>query len=87
MAITPAEYETVMAAVTEPNFHDLLELAWETGARVQELRNPSRPRDWLCSGELGPLPFWASRMTSRLRADSESCGLSSESITIPLSEP
>ena len=37
-AITPAEYAVIMEMVKEPSFHDLLELAWETGARVQELR-------------------------------------------------
>jgi integrase len=38
LAISPKDYAEVMAAVTEPNFRTLLELAWETGARVQELR-------------------------------------------------
>jgi integrase len=37
-AVSPAEYWEIMTAVEEPNFRDLLELAWETGARVQELR-------------------------------------------------
>jgi integrase len=36
--LSPAEYATVIKAVTEPRFHDLLEFAWETGARPQELR-------------------------------------------------
>ena len=36
--ISPADYVEVMAKVTEPNFRLLLELAWETGARPQELR-------------------------------------------------
>jgi integrase len=38
LSITPKEYAEVMAKVAEPNFRVLLELAWETGARVQELR-------------------------------------------------
>jgi len=38
LAITPAEYAEVMGVITEANFRTLLELAWETGARVQELR-------------------------------------------------
>jgi integrase len=38
MAISPAEYATIIEAVEEPCFRDLIELAWETGARVQELR-------------------------------------------------
>ncbi len=37
-AISPEEYAKVMAMVDEPKFLDLIELAWETGARVQELR-------------------------------------------------
>jgi integrase len=37
-AVSPTEYRDIMAAVEEPNLRDLLELAWETGARVQELR-------------------------------------------------
>ena len=37
-ALSPAEYAEVMAMVTEPTFRDLLEMAWETGARPQELR-------------------------------------------------
>lgn len=36
--VTPKDYAEVMAAVAEPNFRTLLEVAWETGARVQELR-------------------------------------------------
>jgi integrase len=32
------EYARVIEAVKEPCFRDLLEMAWETGARVQELR-------------------------------------------------
>jgi integrase len=38
LAISSVEYRQIMAAVQETGFHDLLELAWETGARVQELR-------------------------------------------------
>jgi integrase len=38
MAISPTEYVTIMTAIREGAFRDLLELAWETGARVQELR-------------------------------------------------
>jgi integrase len=37
-AVSPDEYREIISAVEEPNFRDLLELAWETGARVQELR-------------------------------------------------
>lgn len=36
--VSPVEYREIMEAVEEPNFRDLLELAWETGARPQELR-------------------------------------------------
>jgi len=38
MAVSPAEYVTVLTAVVEPNFRDLIELSWETGSRPQELR-------------------------------------------------
>jgi integrase len=38
MAVSPAEYARVLEAVEEPRFRDLIETAWETGARVQELR-------------------------------------------------
>ena len=38
MAVSPAEYVTVIDTVGEPCFRDLIELSWETGARVQELR-------------------------------------------------
>jgi integrase len=38
MAVSPAEYARVIGTVKEPCFRDLLELSWETGARVQELR-------------------------------------------------
>jgi integrase len=37
-ALSPAEYAQVIEAVKEPHFRDLLEVAWETGARPQELR-------------------------------------------------
>jgi integrase len=38
MAVSPAEYARVIELVKETCFRDLLELSWETGARVQELR-------------------------------------------------
>lgn len=38
MAVSPAEYRTVLDAIREPNFRDLIELSWETGSRPQELR-------------------------------------------------
>jgi integrase len=38
MAATPEQYAAILAAVVTPSFRDLLELAWETGARLQELR-------------------------------------------------
>jgi integrase len=38
LAVGPEDYAQVMEHVSEPNFRLLLELAWETGARVQELR-------------------------------------------------
>jgi integrase len=38
MAVTPEEYARVIETVEEPRFRDLIELAWETGSRVQELR-------------------------------------------------
>jgi integrase len=38
MAVSPDQYATLLAAVKTPAFRDLLELAWETGARLQELR-------------------------------------------------
>jgi integrase len=37
-AVSPEEYARVLETVEEPRFRDLIELAWETGARVQELR-------------------------------------------------
>jgi integrase len=36
--VTAAEFKKVMAAVTQATLRDLIELAWECGARVQELR-------------------------------------------------
>jgi integrase len=38
MAVSPAEYRKIIAAISSPNFRDLVEMAWETGSRVQELR-------------------------------------------------
>jgi integrase len=38
MAITPAEHARILDAVASPGFRDLLELAWETGLRPQEIR-------------------------------------------------
>ena len=38
MAVSPAEYATVIEAIREPRFRDLVELSWETGSRPQELR-------------------------------------------------
>jgi integrase len=38
MALSPSEYAQVIEVVKEPCFRDLLEVAWETGARPQELR-------------------------------------------------
>lgn len=38
LVISPADYVQIRAAIVEPCFRDLIELAWETGARVQELR-------------------------------------------------
>ena len=37
LAINPAQYAEIMQAASEPNFRTLLEVAWETGARPQEL--------------------------------------------------
>jgi integrase len=36
--VTPEEYAAIMAVVKEPNFRALLEMAWESGMRPQELR-------------------------------------------------
>jgi integrase len=38
MALSPTEYAQVIEAVKEPCSRDLLEVAWESGARPQELR-------------------------------------------------
>jgi integrase len=38
LAIGPADYAEVMAAVKEPNFRQLLAFAWESGVRPQEIR-------------------------------------------------
>lgn len=38
LAVTPEEYARVLETVEEHRFRDLIEMAWETGARVQELR-------------------------------------------------
>jgi len=38
MTVTPEEYARVIETVEEPRFRDLIEMAWETGSRVQELR-------------------------------------------------
>ena len=38
MAVAPVEYAEVMAAIKGAEFRALIEVAWETGARVQELR-------------------------------------------------
>ena len=38
VAISPGEFQMIRAEVLEPTLRDLVELAWETGTRVQELR-------------------------------------------------
>lgn len=38
MAVSPEEYARVIETVEEPRFRDLIEMAWDTGGRVQELR-------------------------------------------------
>lgn len=38
MAVSQAEYDRVIETIKEPCFRDVIELSWETGARVQELR-------------------------------------------------
>lgn len=35
--VTEAEFKAILAATRDPAFRDLLQLAWETGARAQEL--------------------------------------------------
>ena len=42
MAVSPEEYARVVATIKEPRFRELIELSWETGARVQELRKEDR---------------------------------------------
>jgi len=37
-AVSPAEYATIIEAIPDPNFRDLIELNWECGARPQEIR-------------------------------------------------
>jgi site-specific recombinase XerD len=37
LAITPAEFEEILASVKEPNFRDLLRFTWESGVRPQEI--------------------------------------------------
>lgn len=37
-AVQPDEYAEVIETIADPNFRDLVEMAWETGSRVQELR-------------------------------------------------
>jgi integrase len=39
LAISPAQYEEVLAAVREPTFGELLRFAWESGVRPQEIIN------------------------------------------------
>lgn len=38
LTASPADFAEIMSVVSEPHLRDLIELAWETGARVQELR-------------------------------------------------
>lgn len=38
MGVSPAEYERIIETIEKPDFHDLIETAWETGSQVQELR-------------------------------------------------
>ncbi len=38
MAVSPVDHAAILAAIEEPNFRDLVELAWETGSRPVELR-------------------------------------------------
>jgi integrase len=37
-AVQPDEYAEVLGTIADPNFRDLVQTAWETGSRVQELR-------------------------------------------------
>ena len=36
VAVSPAEYQKIIAAIQSPHFRDLIELTWECGARPQE---------------------------------------------------
>lgn len=38
LAVTPADYERVIAHVADPEFRDLIRFAWESGVRPQEIR-------------------------------------------------
>ncbi len=38
MAVSPGECAVVLQAVEEPGFRDLIQMAWETGARMQKFR-------------------------------------------------
>jgi integrase len=38
LAVTPADHAAIVAAIASPQFRDLVELAWETGCRPQEIR-------------------------------------------------
>lgn len=37
LAVSPADFTEIMSAIEEPNFRQLLEFAWETGVRPQEV--------------------------------------------------
>lgn len=37
LAVSPADFEAVMAAVEEPNFRELIRFCWESGVRPQEV--------------------------------------------------
>lgn len=39
LAVSPEECSRVIETVEEPRFRELIEMAWETGGRVQELRH------------------------------------------------
>lgn len=38
LVVAPKDFEVILAGILESTLRDLVELAWETGARVQELR-------------------------------------------------
>jgi integrase len=38
LVVSPKDFELILSGILEPTLRDLVELAWETGARVQELR-------------------------------------------------